>query len=649
MADFISYALDILALTGGGRGPAINNVTPHMLGAIFWGAIGLYLARCYKMFKPNADGLLIASIIIQFIAEFSEFANASLEVFNNFPDKVCPSLCWEAVHNLLSDTGRILLCTAFLHFIIRQTQLTALFVNLTLGFIVLVLVSEALSVLNSLFSINTGVEEIYRPYLDLMSEILVIAILAYCIVRIAPNKRQIRCPVMIALAFLLVESVIDCYLNLTDGALATSLLPISGNLQLWAIPLVSYAALQVRHVEQIRRHHGNQANERLEALGKLSSGIAHDFNNHLQIILGYNEIAKRINHQTSEQQEPLDRIEEAALKAGKLVDHLLAFRRGQPSEFKVVCLNDVITQLNPMVSRLLTSNTELILDLDKNIRPIYAEQTMLEQVIINLVDNAKDAINGRGTITISTRSLSSEDRHGNTGEASYERTQLIVSDGGTGMDENTIAHIFEPFFTTKAIGKGTGLGLSTVYSVVKNHQGSVYVKSKPNRYTRIYAEFPVSHLAKPVVTHDVHGTIGQSFKNLPSNLTILLAEDEPAIRNLAQASLEANGHHVLIALDGQHAVNIMRADQDSVDLCLFDVMMPVLTGYEAYTRILKSHPNTPVLFICGDASRTSSVHAHLPHLQKPFANTQLYEKIRSVLEDGQQNDKSDHRREIENT
>ena len=584
------------------------------------------------MFKPNADGLLMTSVVIQFIAEFSAFANVSLAVFSTAPVHLCSAICWDASQNLLSDTGRFLLCAAFLHFVIRQARLTKRFITLCASFVTFVLVCEALPVLSTFFGADANVIEIYRPYLDVMSELLVIAILIYCFVRIATSKRQIRWPVMIALAFLIMESLVDCYLNLTNAAQASSIAPISGNLQLWAIPIIAYASLQVRHIEGIRRHHGLLANERLEALGKLSSGIAHDFNNHLQIILGYAEIAKSVGNQSEKQREPLDRIEEAALKAGELIDHLLAFRRGQPSEFKAVSLNDVITQLNPMVSRLLAPNTKLIHDLDPDVRSIYADRTMLEQVIINLVVNAKDAISEHGTITISTRSLSSEDPHGNTGEAGYERTQLIVSDDGTGMDESTISRIFEPFFTTKAIGKGTGLGLSTVYNVVKTHQGSVYVKSKPNRYTRIYAEFPVSELVSPIESIDTDSDVFLSENKVPSNLTVLLAEDEPGIRHLARKSLEANGHQVLVALDGQHAVNIMRTVQGSVDLCLFDVMMPILTGYEAYERILETHPNTPVLFISGDGSRTSVVQDHLPHLQKPFTNTQLYEKIGSILE-----------------
>lgn len=636
VAQFIPYALDILALTGGGRGPTINDVTPHMLGAIFWGAFGLYLTFFYKMFKANADGLLIASIILHFIAELSAFFRVTLEVFTSIHISLYTSTCWEALQNLLTDTGRILLCAAFLHFVIRQSRLTKFFIKLCFAFAALVVLPKTPLILNSFVNNGAELEEIYNPYLGTTSEFLLIAILAYCIVRIATSKRQIRWPVMIALACLLVESLFESYLNLTNRAQAASLLPISGNLQLWAIPIISYAVLQVRHVELLRRHHGIQANERLEALGQLSSGIAHDFNNHLQIILGYNEIAKSVCDQSHKQQDPLDRIEEAALKAGELIDHLLAFRRGQPSEFKAVCLNDIVTKLNPMVSRLLTPNTKLIHDLDPDIRPIYADQTMLEQVIINLVVNAKDAINENGSITISTRSLSVADIRGDTGEVGYERTQLCVSDDGIGMNESTRGRIFEPFFTTKALGKGTGLGLSTVYNVVKNHRGSVHVKSKPNHYTRIYAEFPVSEQPKPNERLDLDSSVRQSKNTLSPSLTILLAEDEPEIRNLARTLLEANGHQVLIAHDGQHAVNIMHSRKDSVDLCLFDVMMPVLTGYEAYEWILKTHPDTPVLFISGDASRTSIVQPHLPHLQKPFTNAQLSEKIGSVLKNRRQ-------------
>ena len=628
MSEIGTHVLDILALLGGGRVSPLNDITPHLLGVIFWGSLNLYLVLTRKGPRNNTDLLLMTSFVVLFFAELSQMFSSMYQA-NGWSLSPLVYAIWMPLENAVCVAGRLLLVAAFVQFLLRDRSVTVQYLVASAGVLAMIALFKGLPLWLSIAGKQPAVVSLFAlPMLSAVPYFAIIAMYIFAIYKMSSSMRQIRWPIFIALGYLLLDSIFELIVNHAHGNLQPILNPIRGNLQLWSIPFIAYVALRVRHVEGKRLEYGIQATERLEALGQLSSGIAHDFNNHLQIILGYTELAKSNTDLDRKQRVPLDRIEEAATSAGALVNQLLAFSRGQPPQFKPLDLNEIVTRLTPMLSRVLGANIKLAHDLDKNAQPILADAHMIEQIIINLVVNAKDAVVDGGTISIQTRYLTALDADQNTGEAGYERTQLLVADTGTGMDEKTVRRAFEPFFTTKPIGKGTGLGLSTVYSAVKKQNGTVFVKSETDRYTRVYVEFPVCRESVNTQCEPVVPDVSM----VSQGETILLAEDENAIRDLARSLLQSAGYNVLVAIDGQHAINIMRTYKARVDLCIFDVTMPVLNGYETYDRIAKTHADIPVLFITGNTSRVAHVRNHLPHLQKPFTQANLFRHIRQILE-----------------
>ncbi|MFK8079535.1 MAG: ATP-binding protein [Granulosicoccus sp.] len=630
MSDSSTLFLDFIAILGGGRGPLLYQLAPHVLGSIFWGSLSIVFVVLYTGRRNPTDSLLLTSFNILFITELSlVFSRLIMVDGYSLPLAPLVSSLWSSLEHFGGITGRLLLSAGFLQIVLGQRDLTTNYLRVAAVAIAIASLQNLSPLWVALISndaVRGALQSVHAP---LLSHLPVTLLFAFAVFKTLGSLRKIRWPVLIALSSFFVDSMLGLAVNHPASQLAPVLQPFRGHLQLWPIIFITYVALRVRHVEGQRLEYGIQANERLEALGQLSSGIAHDFNNHLQIILGYTELAKASGNLDLKQRLPLNRIEEAAESAGALVNQLLAFSRGQPPEFDAVDLNEIITRLTPMLSRLLGPDIRLMQELDIDAKKILADVPMIEQIIVNLVVNAKDAITGNGIIAIQSRLLSKHEANRHTGEAGYERTQLLISDNGIGMDEQTIRRVFEPFFTTKAVGKGTGLGLSTVYSAVQKHKGTVFIKSEPNKYTRVYIEFPVCADAN---THD------DSLPLLPTlpvarGETILLAEDETAIRDLARTLLQGAGYNVLVARDGQHAVNIMRTYQGRIDLCLFDVTMPVLNGYDTYDCVAAEHPDTPVLFITGNTSRVAHVRSHLPHLQKPFAKYNLFSQVRSVLDE----------------
>jgi len=630
MSDSASLFLDFIAIIGGGRGPALYQLAPHVLGAIFWGSLSTVFVILYTGRRNPTDSLLLTSFNILLVTE-SSLIVSSLMMVEAYALPIPPIVTsiWSSLERFGGITGRVLLTAGFLQIVLGQRDLTINYLKVSAVFIAIATLYDLSPHWLALIS-----NEQVRAVLEssdafLLAQLPVTLLFGFAVYKTLRSLRKIRWPVLLALGSFLLDSILGMAVDHPNTNLGPILNPFRGHLQLWPIIFIAYVALRVRHVEGQRLQHGIQANERLEALGQLSSGIAHDFNNHLQIILGYTELAKASGNLDLKHRLPLNRIEEAAESAGALVNQLLAFSRGQPPEFDPVDLNEIITRLTPMLSRLLGPDIRLMQELDLNTKKILADVPMIEQIIVNLVVNAKDAITGNGIIAIQSRSLSKHDANRHTGEAGYERTQLLISDNGVGMDEKTIRRVFEPFFTTKSVGKGTGLGLSTVYSAVQKHNGTVFIKSEPNKYTRVYIEFPVCTEA------DSLNDPPPILQTLPvaRGETILLAEDETAIRDLARTLLQGAGYNVLVARDGQHAVNIMRTYQAKIDLCVFDVTMPVLNGYDTYDYVAAEHPDTPVLFVTGNTSRVAHVRSHLPHLQKPFSKYNLFSQVRKVLDE----------------
>ena len=372
--------------------------------------------------------------------------------------------------------------------------------------------------------------------------------------------------------------------------------------------------------------------QRLDAIGRLAGGVAHDFNNLLTAIIGPAELAAEALPPEHGVQGDLRDIRDAAQRAGELTKRLLVFGRQQVLNPVVLDLNEVVQSAGRLLQRVIPESIKLELALSSRAGKVKVDRTQLEQVLINLAVNARDAMPDGGRLTIETSQieLTEEfaDRHPETSPGPY--VVLSISDTGVGMDEETRSHLFEPFFTTKEIGKGTGLGLSTVYGIVRQSGGHVWVYSEPGRGTVVKTYFLAAAgevQAEPRPEAVAAPPVGTG--------TILLAEDEPALLALGTRILERLGYNVVPAASGEGALAAAHDFGGHIDLLLSDVVMPGMDGLELWQRLRRERPDLPALFLSGWASdavvRHGILEGEVPFLQKPFTADQLGRKIREVL------------------
>ena len=372
--------------------------------------------------------------------------------------------------------------------------------------------------------------------------------------------------------------------------------------------------------------------QKLEAIGRLASGVAHDFNNLLSIILGYGEDMLSELAPESPMREDLEEIQAAANRAAELTGQLLMFSRQQVLEPKVMSLNDVLDSLERMLERVLGQRLELKILRHPELGNVRADRGSMEQVVINLAVNARDAMPNGGSLTIETANVSVDDEfvRQHLGSKPGEYVFLGVTDTGTGMDAATRAQIFEPFFTTKEHGKGTGLGLSTVFGIVQQAGGGVWVYSELGHGTTFKIYLP-----RVDAELDVSPSLPTSI-GLRGNETILLVEDEQAVREVARRILEKNGYSVLVAQSPEDAVALSELREEPIHLVLTDVIMPRMTGAELSTRLLSRRPSLKVLYMSGytDGSIASQgvLKGGALFVQKPFTAESLARKVRGVLD-----------------
>ncbi|MDE3242715.1 MAG: response regulator [Nitrospirota bacterium] len=378
--------------------------------------------------------------------------------------------------------------------------------------------------------------------------------------------------------------------------------------------------------------------QKMEAIGNLTGGVAHEFNNLLQIIRGYGEMM----HLQLSPEDPLRQDLEAIMGAGArgaaLTSQLLAFSRRQVNQPKVLSLNRLVTELGMVFHRLLGENIELATNLDPALGSVKADRGQLEQVIINLVINARDAMPHGGTLTFSTANVELDEQAACklTLEHPGSFVMFAVSDTGTGMDAATKARIFEPFFTTKPLGQGTGLGLSTVYGIVQQSHGSIDVESELGRGSVFRIYFPrvdeVAEPAEPIV--DTEPPVVPSRQSH----TIVLAEDEHGVRMILQKVLQAQGYHVLVASTGHEAIRLSQRHRGPLHLLVTDMAMPGMGGVELSNRLLLLYPEMKVLYMSGHAhsgtERADSGDSPEPFMQKPFSPMALVKRVRELLDRG---------------
>jgi signal transduction histidine kinase/ActR/RegA family two-component response regulator len=373
--------------------------------------------------------------------------------------------------------------------------------------------------------------------------------------------------------------------------------------------------------------------QKMEAVGRLAGGVAHDFNNLLTVIKGHSDLLEEKIGPSAPMFHSITQVKKAADRATSLTRQLLAFSRMQVLQPKILDLNSLITETSKMLPVLIGEDIDFKFHAGRSLGLVKADPSQIEQVLMNLAVNARDAMENKGgKLTIRTRNVVLDDEyskaHPPTAPGHY--VLLEVEDSGKGMDAQTKTRIFEPFFTTKELGKGTGLGLSTVYGVVKQSGGYIWVESEEGKGTKFQIFLPQSGESVPSA-----GSESGSSSSASGFGTILLAEDEEAVRELASEFLKASGYTVLVARDGMDALAIAETRRGLIHVLVTDVVMPRMRGTELARRVKRRYPELKIVYMSGyleHDSQDNDYEAESEFLQKPFSRESLLRKIREAFE-----------------
>ena len=399
---------------------------------------------------------------------------------------------------------------------------------------------------------------------------------------------------------------------------------------------LSYSTIKVSKMLDERIHLEEQLRQaqKMEVVGQLAGGIAHDFNNVLQVINGYSSLLKMDPSLNARQREQLDHIASSAMKAAQLTKGLLAFSRKQVMSFSPVSLAALIESVRKLLTRIIGEDIHLRVVSDGQPLDVWGDPGQLEQTLINLATNARDAMPGGGTLTIETGTRMVEKpldkTDGPTAPGCY--AVITVSDTGAGMDKETRTRIFEPFFTTKEVGKGTGLGLAIVYGIIQQHNGTINVYSEPGQGTAMRVYLPLYHgpLAQPLALPRTEPAPRGGTE------TIVLGEDDADVRQFLLSVLTQFGYSVILAVDGQDVVDQFAAHLGQVSLVLMDMIMPKRNGRDAYAAISALQPGVKVLYVSGytaDFIQNRGVSGDdIKLVMKPVQPTELLRKVREMLD-----------------
>ena len=391
-------------------------------------------------------------------------------------------------------------------------------------------------------------------------------------------------------------------------------------------------AIQRDVTEQLRLEEQLRNMQQLEAIGRLAGGVAHDFNNALGIILGHIQLLSERPECSDQIRTGLAQIRRAADQAASLTRQLLAFSRKQMLQPKVLDLNDIVVEVQKMLARVIGEDIELITQLHPSLAGVKADPGQIEQVLMNLAVNARDAMPEGGKLIMETANVDADDAYirQNPGALLGHCVLLRVRDTGHGMDPKTLGHIFEPFFTTKEVGRGTGLGLATVYGIVKQTGGNISVSSQPGKGTLFEIYLPAETASVVNVAEDVVENVAGG------NETILVVEDQPDLREITRIFLERYGYNVLEAGSAEQALTLTKTFTGRIDVMLTDVIMPGLSGRQLGEEVMATRPETKVVYMTGYTDDMVVHHKVLEPdvalLQKPFTHIELARKIRLVLD-----------------
>ena len=384
--------------------------------------------------------------------------------------------------------------------------------------------------------------------------------------------------------------------------------------------------------ERVKLEHQMQAAQRMEAVGRLAGGVAHDFNNILTIIQSYAGFLRA--SVPEESRGDADIILDVTKRASKLTNQLLAFSRKQVQRLEVIDLNEAISAMGAMLPRLIGEDIALNTKLSENVHPVRADPTQIEQIVMNLAVNARDAMPNGGRLTIETLNADLDGEYPVHREVKMppgRYVMLAVNDSGLGMDAETQRHIFEPFFSTKSRDRGTGLGLSTVYGIVKQSGGFIWVYSEPGRGT-------VFKIYLPAVDAEPARTASATFRvhSLAGTETVLLVEDDDLVRVAARRILERSGYNVIEASHGLEAIPLAKQYDHRIHIVLTDVVMPELNGPDMAQELTRQHPDLRVVYMSGYTDDAIAHHGILESgtafLEKPFTPESLLRTVREALD-----------------
>lgn len=372
--------------------------------------------------------------------------------------------------------------------------------------------------------------------------------------------------------------------------------------------------------------------QKMDAVGRLAGGVAHDFNNMLSVILGHAEMTLGQLEAGSDLYDSLDTIRQAALRSAGLTQQLLAFSRQQVVSPRYLDLRQLVREFEKMLERVIGDDITLRIELGDELCPVRIDPVQMEQVILNLVINARDAMPGGGQLWIQTRitSLGPEHVFAHPEAKLGRHVELLVRDEGSGMDLDTQRRIFEPFFTTKAEGRGTGLGLSTVYGIVHQNKGSLAVESELDKGSTFHVFLPLAQPGRDVWPSAQRGPAQRGTE------TILLVEDEPQVRRVCALTLSSLGYQVVVARDAEDAIRLCGSDDCTVDAVLTDVVMPGISGVALVERLRALRPELKALFMSGYTDRqivdVSKLNESVAFIHKPFTPDSLGRQLRQLLD-----------------
>ncbi len=403
----------------------------------------------------------------------------------------------------------------------------------------------------------------------------------------------------------------------------------------WVLAAVinrSPAEKVVAQAPRARSQELSQQSQKMEAIGRLAGGVAHDFNNLLAVITGYSDLLLESLASSEPDHQKVEQIKQAANSAASLTRQLLMFSRQQVVQPVILDINQTVGNMEKMVRRLIKENIEFTVVLGRYLDRVRADPGQIEQIVLNLVVNARDAMPNGGKLRIQTTNthLEKDCPQAGAGGRRGRFVLLEVTDTGTGMDQQTQARIFEPFFTTKAVGKGTGLGLATVYGIVKQSDGHIEVQSTLGQGSSFKIYLPATEQRE--ADHEFRNNRAETAF---SGETVLVVEDAKPLRGLICAALSASGCTVLSARDGREAWQIVNERKSVIDLLLTDVIMPGMSGPALAKQVRSLRPQTRILYMSGYSGEflPDMLTAGVSFIQKPFTVADLARKIRKMLAD----------------